>query len=255
MIITDHQLVQRVWLALEEKQIPYQYIEVNPYHKPPSLLALNPRGLVPTLSCPDLLDPTAPAKPLYESTVILEYLEDGYPAHPPRLLPDHPYQRAQARLWVDYVTSRIIPAFHRFLQLQPAEDVAEKEAREELDARRAEFLGHLKEWTREMDPEGPFSLGKELSLPDLVLAPWAIRLWVFDEFKPGGLGMPAEGEGGPDEEVWRRWRKWLRAIEGRSSVRETTSEREYYIPIYKRYADNTAQSEPAKATRAGRGVP
>lgn len=41
--------VQRVWSVLEEKGIPYQYIEVNPYHKPQSLLDLNPRGLVPTL--------------------------------------------------------------------------------------------------------------------------------------------------------------------------------------------------------------
>lgn len=38
--------VQRVWIVLEEKKIPYQYIEVNPYHKPESLLSLNPRGLV-----------------------------------------------------------------------------------------------------------------------------------------------------------------------------------------------------------------
>lgn len=65
--------VQRVWLVLEERKIQYQYIEgisappllfavpptsnqyiltsqsVNPYHKPKSLLNLNPRGLVPTL--------------------------------------------------------------------------------------------------------------------------------------------------------------------------------------------------------------
>lgn len=41
--------VQRAWTVLEEKKIPYQYIEVNPYDKPKSLLDLNPRGLVPTL--------------------------------------------------------------------------------------------------------------------------------------------------------------------------------------------------------------
>ena len=41
--------VQRVLLVLLEKEICFQYIEVNPYHKPQSLLDLNPRGLVPTL--------------------------------------------------------------------------------------------------------------------------------------------------------------------------------------------------------------
>lgn len=58
--------VQRVWIALEAKGIPYQYIEVDPYEKPTELLAINPRGLVPALlhgnwGC-------------YESTVLLEYV-------------------------------------------------------------------------------------------------------------------------------------------------------------------------------------
>ncbi|KAE8150759.1 glutathione S-transferase [Aspergillus avenaceus] len=242
--------VQRVWLALEEKQIPYQYIEVNPYHKPQSLLALNPRGLVPTIACPVHDGSTQTSKPLYESTVILEYLEEAYPDHTPRLLPSDPYNRAKARIWVDYVTSRIIPAFHRFLQFQGDEDPATG-----LEKARREFLNHLKEWAREMHSDGPFFLGEQITLPDLVLAPWAIRLWVFDEFKSGGLGIPAEGEGGEDEAIWSRWRKWLAAVEGRRSVRETMSEKEYYLPIYKRYADNVAQSELAKATRSGRGVP
>jgi glutathione S-transferase len=41
----------------------------------------------------------------------------------------------------------------------------------------------------------------------------------------------------------------------RPSIRDTVSEREHYLPIYKRYADDTAMSELAKASRAGRGVP
>jgi glutathione S-transferase len=105
-----------------------------------------------------------------------------------------------------------------------------------------------------MEHKGPFFLGEHISLVDLALAPWAVRLWVFDEFK-GGLGVPNQGQGGEDEEVWDRWRSWLNAIQTRKSVQETTSEKEYYVPIYKRYADNVAQSELAKATRAGRGVP
>ncbi|KAF9893568.1 hypothetical protein FE257_010880 [Aspergillus nanangensis] len=237
---------QRVWLAIEEKQIPYQYIEVNPYNKPQSLLSLNPRGLVPTLSCPTETE----NKPLYESTVILEYLEEAYPYHSPRLLPEDPYARAHARIWIDYVTSRIIPAFHRFLQYQSS-----GESDSELATLRGEFLDKLKEWTREMHPDGPYFLGEAISLPDLVLAPWAIRLWVFDEFKHGGSGIPRDGEGGGDEDVWQRWKKWLDAVGGRKSVRETMSEKEFYLPIYRRYAEDKAQSELAKATRKGRGVP
>lgn len=186
--------------------------------------------------------------------MILEYLEEAYPDHKPRFLPEDAYERARARIWIDYVTSRIIPSFHRFLQYQSA-DGSEQNADAGLGQARQEFLNHLKAWTKEMHTEGPFFLGADISLPDLVLAPWAVRLWVFDEFKSGGLGIPREGEGGSDEGIWSRWRTWLTAVESRRSIKETTSDLAHYLPIYKRYADNTAQSELAKATRAGRGVP
>ncbi|KAF2219414.1 glutathione transferase omega-1 [Elsinoe ampelina] len=229
--------VQRTWTVLEEKGIPYQYIEVNPYHKPQSLLTLNPRGLVPTLAHQN--------RPLYESTVISEFLEEAYPDHKPHLLPSDPYERARTRIWTDFCTSRIIPAYHRFLQCQDEGQIGEL---------RGEFLGHLKEFTKEMDKESPFFGGKEVGLIDLVVAPWAIRLWVFDHFK-GGIGIPGPGQGGDDEAVWSRWRKWVEAIQERPSVKNTTSEREYYLPIYQKYAEDRAQSELAKATRKGRGVP
>ena len=63
--------VQRVWIALEAKGIPYQYIEVDPYKKPETLLEVNPRGLVPAIrhgnwGC-------------YESTVLLEYVCSSSP--------------------------------------------------------------------------------------------------------------------------------------------------------------------------------
>lgn len=226
-----------MWIALEEKGIQYQYIEVNPYHKPKSLLDLNPRGLVPTLQYDN--------RPLYESTVLCEFLEEAFPDNTPRLQPKDPYDRARARIWTDFVTSRIIPSYHRFLQHQGQDGLKEKQQ---------EFLGYLKEFTTEMDPEGPFFYGKEFSLVDVALAPWAVRLWVFDHFK-GGLGVPDKGRGGADESTWERWRIWSGAIHNRKSVAETLSDREHYLPIYQRYADDKAQSELAKATRAGKGVP
>lgn len=105
-----------------------------------------------------------------------------------------------------------------------------------------------------MDPEGPYFLGANPCLTDFTLAPWALRIWVFDHFK-GGSGIPEEGQGGDDEKTWARWRKWVKAMEERPSIRDTMSEREHYMPIYQRYADDTAQSEAAKAIRAGRGIP
>jgi glutathione S-transferase len=124
----------------------------------------------------------------------------------------------------------------------------------QLLLRRQEFLGHWKTLTKEMDPDGPFFLGKEPSMIDFVVAPWAMRLWVFDYYK-GGLGIPEEGKGGEDEAVWTRFRKWLKALEERPSIKNTTSEHEHYLPLWQRYADDEAQSEMAKATRKGYGVP
>lgn len=60
--------VQRVWISLEMKGIPYQYIEIDPYKKPQALLEVNPRGLVPALRHGEW--------GCYESTVIMEYVRN-----------------------------------------------------------------------------------------------------------------------------------------------------------------------------------
>lgn len=235
--------VQRVWIVLEEKKIPYRYQEINPYNKEPSFLKLNPRGLVPTLGVPT---PDG-SKPLIESGIICEYLDETFP-QAPALLPRDPYKKAKLKISVDYVTSRIIPAFHRFLQHTPEKPYSIEEAR-------AEFLKTLLTWIGDADPTGPFFAGAELSLPDVILAPWAVRFWIFDHFKEGGFGAPKPGEGGEEEKLWERWRAWSKAVEERESIQATLSDREHYIPIYERYASDKAMSELAKATRAGRGVP
>jgi len=122
--------------------------ETNPLsvHRSKSLpQARFPPRTQPTLSC--LQPDGVTSKPLYESNIINEYLEEAFPDHSPRLLPVDPYEKARARIWINFVTSRILPGFHRFLQFQEEDQV--KEARRE-------FLGYLKDFTHAMDAEGPF---------------------------------------------------------------------------------------------------
>lgn len=88
-------------------------------------------------------------------------------------MPKDPYERARTRIWTDFVTSRIIPAFHRFLQFQPMSDG------EGLQEVRGEFLGKLKELVGEMDGEGPFFFGSEPGLIDFVIAPWVVSFLVL----------------------------------------------------------------------------
>lgn len=243
--------VQRAWITLHEKNIDHQYFEINPYKKEAEFLALNPRGLVPTLAVPIGEGGRPEQKPLYESTVICEYLDEVYAdesSNGPSLYPADAYEKARARIWIDHVSGKIIPAFYRFMQHTDAKTYT-------LDEARAELLGHLKTFIREADPKGPFFLGSQFSMVDVMLAPWLCRLFLFDVYKQGGLGVPGKGDGGEDEEVWNRWRAWADAVENRESVLDTLSERDHYLDAYKRYAEDTTQSGVAKATREGRSLP
>lgn len=222
-------------------------MEINPYKKEPEFLKLNPRGLVPTLAVPVDAAGTE-QKPLFESSIIIEYLEDAYSdesKYGPRLLPSDPYQKARARLWIDHIGTRIIPAFYKFLQHTPDKDFTIDQAREELH-------GHIKTLVAEMDPEGPWFLGQSISLVDISLIPWAKRLWLLDYYKPGGLQLPQEGG---EDNVWTRWSSWMKAAENRESVKNTWSESEKYIDVYKRYADDTTNSLVGQATRKGSRLP
>ncbi|OAQ74890.1 glutathione-S-transferase theta, GST [Purpureocillium lilacinum] len=237
--------VQRSWIVLVEKRIPHQYVEINPYNKEASFLAMNPRGLVPTLAVP--VDASGQKqKPLFESSIISEYLDEAYAdegKHGPSLLPKEPYEKARARLWIDHISTRIIPAFYKLLQHTPEKPYSIEQARDELH-------GHIRAFTEQMDPTGPWFLGDQISLVDISLAPWAKRLWLIDHYKPGGLGIPKDGDN-----VWGRWKTWMDAVENRESVKATWSADERYLAAYKRYADDTTNSLVGQATRQGNRLP
>ena len=248
--------VQRTWIVLQEKGIDYQYHEVNPYKKEAEFLEVNPRGLVPTLECPRLDErgnhlEGERGKPLIESSVICEYLDDVYndtKKYGRSLLPEDAFERARCRIWIDFVGSRIIPSFYRLLQHQPDKPYSIEEARMEL-------LGHLKTFIKNMDNEGSWFLGLRFSMVDISIAPWVLRLFLIDHYKPGGLGLPNKGDGGEDEELWQRWRKFAAAVRDKQSIKETLSEPEQYIDAYQRYAEDKTQSQVGQATRSGKGLP
>ncbi|TKA58668.1 hypothetical protein B0A49_11641 [Cryomyces minteri] len=129
--------VQRVWISLEVKKISYQYIEVDPYKKPDSLLEVNPRGL-------------------------LEDLHNGE-----ALLPPDPKIRAHSRLWTDHVNRHVIPGFYRFLQEQ--DQGKQVEYAEELKTEISKLVDAA-------DKNGPFFLSDKMSFVDIQIAPWIIRL-------------------------------------------------------------------------------
>ncbi|EMD32770.1 hypothetical protein CERSUDRAFT_77150 [Gelatoporia subvermispora B] len=211
----------RTWLALEEKGIPYQYKEENPFHKDKEFLEINPKGLVPAIKYKE--------RALYESLVLCEFLEDAYPNTPP-LLPADPLDRAYARLWIDYIVKSVIPPFQRLVQMQ------------EPDKQRAALEDTIKAMrTIAEKVKGPWFMGEQFSLVDIVLVPWVIRDHVVAEYR--GYSREAVGSG---------WKEYAERLANRESVVKTQSLEEHNMKIYRRYLRNEAQSELAKAIRAGK---
>ncbi|RPB15015.1 hypothetical protein P167DRAFT_533592 [Morchella conica CCBAS932] len=197
--------VQRVWIALEVKGLNYQYIEVDPYKKPQSLLDINPRGLVPALKHGDW--------GCYESTVLLDYLEDlGVGT---ALLPEHPQVKATSRLWVDHVNRNIVPGFYRYLQAQ--EQQKQVELAEELRIEIAKIVDAA-------DVVGPFFLGPFITFVDVSIAPWLLRLSrVLHPYKGWPLAQPGT-----------RLAAWINALEGSEAVGNTLSDPVLYLENYER---------------------
>ena len=79
----------RARLALAEKEVEYETVEIDLRNRPDWLYELNPAGKVPVLDDGFVLP---------ESAVIMEYLEERFPERP--LLPEGREARAEARLAV-----------------------------------------------------------------------------------------------------------------------------------------------------------
>jgi stringent starvation protein A len=132
-------------------------VEVAAGHCPPQLVELNPYGTLPTLADRDLA--------LFESGVVMEYLDERYP-HPP-LMPVYPVARANSRLlmyriqrdWCSLV-DLIVDA--RSKEAQRVQ--ARKELRESLTGVSALFA------------DKAFFLSDEFSLVDCCLLPILWRL-------------------------------------------------------------------------------
>jgi len=204
---------QRVRLALAEKGIDYELVDVDLEQAPDWFRDISPYGKVPLL--------VRGADKVWESGVINEYLEDIRAT--PALLPIEPGARAQARIWVDYTNTQFLPLFYQLLL-------------EQTPARRAELAGQLDTSLRHMEQEGlgrsggPYWLGKALSLADLAIYPFLERFPVLTHYR--GYRLPAD---------CTRLAAWVDTMAARPAVQNGRESDEFYIQSYRRYADGTVR--------------
>jgi glutathione S-transferase len=152
--------VRSARMACVEKGVPYTLEPVPPHSE--TLRELHPFGRIPALRHGDFT--------LYETSAIMRYVDEAFDG--PLLTPAEPRQRARMEQWISAINCYLDGAMIRRLVLQyyfpsgpdgkPDRGIVDKAAEEVrhqvglLDAALA---------------EGPYLLGPEVSLADLLLAP------------------------------------------------------------------------------------
>ncbi|EMS56995.1 putative glutathione S-transferase GSTU6 [Triticum urartu] len=97
--VWDSPFVNRVQIVLNLKGISYQYVEEDLQNKGELLLASNPvHKKVPVL--------IHNGKPIPESQVIVQYIDEVWRGAGPSVLPAGPHERATARFWAAYVDDK-----------------------------------------------------------------------------------------------------------------------------------------------------
>ncbi|KAM1353086.1 hypothetical protein TB2_032309 [Malus domestica] len=98
---------RRVEIALKLKNVEYEFVEEDLQSKSALLLKSNPvHQMIPVL--------LHNGKPLAESQVILEYIDETWKEGFP-ILPKDPYERAQARFWARFIDEKCLPATYKVL--------------------------------------------------------------------------------------------------------------------------------------------
>jgi RNA polymerase-associated protein len=139
----------RARIALAEKGLEYEVLEVDLSDRPQWIYEKNPTGRVPVIE--------EDAWILPESSVILEYLEERYPEPP--LLPPDPADRALARVWIFRHDDFTKP----YYALRREEDGAA----EKFDEQLAKLEDALSRQT--------WLTGAEYGLTDIAYVPWVLR--------------------------------------------------------------------------------
>ncbi|KAL3632236.1 Glutathione S-transferase U25 [Castilleja foliolosa] len=151
----------RARVALAEKGVEYQYREENIFDKSPVLLEMNPvHKKIPVL--------IHNGKPICESLIIVEYIDEIWPDKSP-LLPSDPYQRARARFWADFVDKKVYDAGRRIWSTKG----------DELEAAKKDFIDALKLLETELGDKLYFG-GDNFGFLDVAIITFSTRFYTYE---------------------------------------------------------------------------
>jgi glutathione S-transferase len=182
--------VQRAVIALTEKGVAFERIDIDLAHKPDWFLAISPLGKTPVLQVGEVA--------IFESAVILEYLEETErrPLHPA-----DPLTRAAHRGWIDFggVVLNDIAGFYT-----AADEPTFKAKTYQLEQRFMQLEARV--------VAAPWFDGELFSLVDAVYGPVFRYFDVFDEIADFGIfsGKP-------------KLARWRKSVAARPSVHAAVS--------------------------------
>jgi glutathione S-transferase len=170
--LVSHKLcpyVQRAVIVLTEKGVPFERIDVDLSNKPEWFKKISPLGKTPVL----LVDDTA----IFESAVILEYLEE---TQPNPLHPADPLARAEHRAFIEFGSAVLNDIWGLYSAVDQAAFAAEVSALREKLLRVEDRL------------KTPWFDGECFSLVDAVFGPVFRYFDAFDRIADFGIlaGLP-----------------------------------------------------------------
>ncbi len=181
--------VQRAVIALTEKGVPFERIDIDLANKPDWFLKVSPLGKTPVLLIGD--------HAIFESAVILEYLEEteAHPLHPANVL-----HRAEHRAFIEF-GSAILNDIAGLYTV--SDEAAFKAKAAQLEQRFARLEARV---------VGPWFDGESFSLVDAVFGPVFRYFDVFDQIGEFGIlsGKP-------------RIARWRQDLAARPSVKSAVS--------------------------------
>ncbi|KAG7958951.1 hypothetical protein I3843_10G046700 [Carya illinoinensis] len=153
----------RVRIALAEKEIKYEYRNEDLKNKSDLLLKMNPvNKKIPVL--------IHNGKPVCESLIIVQYIDEVWKDRSP-FMPSDPYERAQARFWVDFIDKKVyLPSVRLATTKGEEQEAAKKEFFEVFEILEGE-LG-----------DKPYFQGEAFGFVDILLSTYTCYFHTFETF-------------------------------------------------------------------------